>query len=146
MSRPSGIAAVAVAALVAVPVLSACSTSPGAAATVGSTRITTGQLQAQVHASLADGKTAAQSGFNRAAFTRQLLGHLISVDLLNAAAAAHHVTVSKQDISAQTAAFVQQTGSYAALQQQAAPGRRERVAAARRSSGTPRSSRSSPPR
>jgi len=112
----------AVAAFAVVPVVSACSTSPGAAALVGNTRITTGQLQAQVHASLADGKAASQQGFNRTTFTQQLLSHMINVDLLNAAAAAHHVSVSRQDISAETASFVQQTGSYAALQQQAAEG------------------------
>jgi hypothetical protein len=112
----------AVVALVALPVLSACSTSPGAAATIGSQRITTGQLQAQVNESLAGGKVQKQQGFDRATFTRQLLGHLIDVDIVNAAAAAHHVSVTPQDITAQTAAFVKQTGTYAALQQQAAAG------------------------
>jgi PPIC-type PPIASE domain/SurA N-terminal domain len=107
---------------VALPVLSACSTSPGAAATVGSQRITTGQLQSQVNESLAGGALQKQQGYNRAAFVRELLGHLISVDLVNAAAAAQHVTVTKADITAQMNAFVQQAGSLAALQQQAAQG------------------------
>lgn len=112
----------AVVALVALPVLSACSTSPGAAATVGSQRITTGDLQSQVNLSLSGGALQSQQGFDRASFTMQLLGHLISVDLVNAVAADKHVTVTKQDITAQTAAFVQQAGSLAALQQQAAAG------------------------
>lgn len=122
MSRPLRAGSVATLALVALPVLGACSTSPGAAAVIGSTRITTGTLQSQVNLSLAGGKVSSQQGFNRASFTRQLLSHLISVDLVNAAAAAHHVTVTKQDIAAQTASFVQQAGSYSALQQQAAAG------------------------
>jgi hypothetical protein len=89
---------------------------------IGSQRITTGQLQSQVTQSLAGGQLQKQQGFDRTTFTRQLLGHMINVDLINAAATAHHVTVTTQDISAQTAAFVQQTGSLAALKQQAAAG------------------------
>jgi parvulin-like peptidyl-prolyl isomerase len=120
------VSSVAVVALVALPVLSACgkssTTSPGAAALIGSQQITTGQLQSQVNESLASGALAKTSGFNRAAFTRELLGHLISVDVINAVAAERHVTVTAQDISAQTAAFVQQAGSLAALQTQAAQG------------------------
>jgi hypothetical protein len=116
------ISALAVIALVALPVLSACSTSPGAAAVIGSQRITTGMLQSQVDESLAGGQVQKQQGFDRASFTRNLLGHMINVDLLNAAAAAHHVTVSNQDISAQLASFQQQAGGAAALQTQAANG------------------------
>jgi hypothetical protein len=120
------VSAVAVAAVAALSVLSACggssSTSPGAAALVGSQRITTGQLQSQVNQSLASGQLAKTQGFDRANFTRELLGHLISVDLINAVAADRHVTVTPQDISSQTAAFVQQAGSLAALQTQAAQG------------------------
>lgn len=116
------VSSLAVVALVALPVLSACSTSPGAAALVGSSRITTGQLQAQVKESLAGGEVQKQQGYDGAGFTRELLGHMIAVDLINDVAAGRHVTVSTQDISAQTAAFVQQAGSLAALQQQAAQG------------------------
>jgi hypothetical protein len=116
------VSALVVAALIALPVLSACSTSPGAAAVVGSQRITTGELQAQVTESLKSGQVQSQQGFSRAAFTRQLLSHLISVYIVNAAAAAHHVSVTTQDITAQTDAFVQQAGSLAKLQAQAAAG------------------------
>jgi hypothetical protein len=124
VSNRSRASALVVVALAALPVLAACnkSTSPGAAAVVGSQRITTGTLQSQVNASLAGGQVQKQQGYDAATFVRQLLGHLISVELLNSAAADHHVTVTKQDISAQTAAFIQQTGSLAALQQQAAAG------------------------
>jgi hypothetical protein len=112
----------AVLAVVALPALSACDTSPGAAAVVGSHRISTGDLQSQVNESLASGKVQGQQGFNRSSFTRQLLAHLIGVQLVNAVAAEHHVTVTPQDITAQTASFVQQAGSVAALHQQAAQG------------------------
>jgi hypothetical protein len=116
--------ALAVVALAALPVLSACTsnTSPGAAALVGSERITTGQLQTQLNESLAGGQLQAQQGFSRAAFERELLGHMISVDLVNATAADHHVTVTSQDIAAQQAAYVKSAGSLAALEQQAASG------------------------
>jgi SurA N-terminal domain/PPIC-type PPIASE domain len=126
VSNSVRLSSLAVLALVAVPVLSACGsnakTSPGAAALVGGQRITTGQLQGQVNESLANGALAKSQGFNRTAFTRELLGHMISVDLIDAVAADHHLTVTPQDISAQTAAFVQQAGSLAALQTQAAQG------------------------
>jgi foldase protein PrsA len=116
------VSALAVLALVAIPVLSACGTSPGAAAVVGSDRITTGDLQAQVNESLAGGQVQKQQGYDQAAFTRDLLGHMIAVKLVNAAAADHNVTVTSQDISAQQAEFVQQAGSLSALQTQAASG------------------------
>jgi parvulin-like peptidyl-prolyl isomerase len=116
--------ALAVLALAALPVLSACTndTSPGAAALVGSQRITTGQLQTQLNESLSGGQLQAQQGFNRAAFERELLGHMISVALVNATAADHHVTVTSQDIAAQQATYVKAAGSLAALEQQAASG------------------------
>jgi hypothetical protein len=116
------LSSLAVLALVALPVLSACNTSPGAAAVIGSNRITTGDLQSQVNESLANGLLAKQKGFDRGSFTRQLLAHLIGVQLVNSLAADDHVTVTPQDISAQMASFVQQAGSLAALQQQAAQG------------------------
>jgi hypothetical protein len=112
----------AVIALVAVPVLSACDTSPGAAALVGSNRITTDALQTQVNQSLEGGQLQSQSGFDQAAFTRQLLAHMINVRLLAAAAATHDVTVTQKDIDGQTAVFVKQAGSLKSLQQQAASG------------------------
>jgi PPIC-type PPIASE domain/SurA N-terminal domain len=112
--------ALAVLALAALPVLSACGTSPGAAAVVGSDRITTGDLQTQVKESLSNGELQKQQGFDQAAFTRELLGHLIAVKLVNAAAVDRNVTVTSQDVSAQQAEFVQQAGSLSALQTQAA--------------------------
>jgi hypothetical protein len=112
----------AVLALAALPVLSACDTSPGAAAVIGGHRISTGQLQTQVNESLAGGQVQSQQGYTRVTFTRQLLAHMIGVQLVNELATQHHVTVTPQDISAQTASFVQQAGSVTALHQQAAQG------------------------
>jgi hypothetical protein len=112
----------AIIALVASLALSACDTSPGAAALVGSNRITTDALQKQVNESLSGGQLQSQSGFDQASFTRQLLAHMINVRLLAAAAATHKVSVTQQDITSQTAAFVKQAGSLQALQQQAASG------------------------
>lgn len=126
MSNRLRASALAVVAVVAVPLLAACgghnTTSPGAAALIGSQRITTGELQSQVNSSLASGQVQKTQGFDHDTFVRQLLGHLISVDLLNAVAADDHVSVTTQDIKTQTDAFIQQTGSLAALQQQAAAG------------------------
>jgi SurA N-terminal domain/PPIC-type PPIASE domain len=116
------VSSLAILAFAVLPVLSACSTSPGSAAVVGSQKITTGQLQSQVNQALTGGGLQSQKGFNRTTFTRELLGHMISVDVLNAAASSHHVTVSSQDVTAQTATFVKQAGSLAALKQQAAQG------------------------
>jgi hypothetical protein len=112
----------AVVVLVAVPALSACDTSPGAAALVGTNRITTDALQTQVNESLSGGDVQSQAGFDQASFTRQLLAHMINVRLLAAAAATHDVTVTQKDIDSQTAAFIKQAGSLKSLQQQAASG------------------------
>lgn len=124
MSNRLRVSALAVAALAAVSLVSACSssTSPGAAALVGSTRISTGQLQSAVNAALANKQAASQIGSNRAAFTRELLAKMISDDVVRAAAAAHHVTLSSAEVASQTAEFVQQAGSMSALQTQAAQG------------------------
>jgi PPIC-type PPIASE domain len=115
--------------LLAVPVLSACDTSPGAAALVGSTRITTGELQSEVNHALADpavraivfpsGATASQVA-ERGEFTRQTLARLIGDRLVTVLAAQHHVTVSPEEVRAEQASFVQQAGSLEALQQTAA--------------------------
>lgn len=122
-SRPRlRLAALAVFAIVTIPLVAACNTSPGAAALVGDKRIATSDLQSQVNDSIAGGQLAKQPGFSRASFTRELLAHLINVDVLNALAAQRHVTLTRQDVSAQMASFVQQAGSVAALKQQAAQG------------------------
>jgi parvulin-like peptidyl-prolyl isomerase len=129
MSSPLRLSLLAVAAIAAVPALSACDTSPGAAAIVGSDQVSTAHLQSEVNTSLAD--PAVQSalanpqfsqalGVNRVGFTRQTLSRLIGEDVVSKVAAAHHVTVSPAEITAQTNDFIQQAGSLTALQESAA--------------------------
>jgi parvulin-like peptidyl-prolyl isomerase len=115
----SVLAAVAVA---AVPLLSACSTSPGAAATVGGTRISTAHLQAGVTSALANPQAAQQIGTNRAVFARELLAKMISDDVVAGIAKSRHVTLTTAEVAQQTQAFVQQAGSLAKLRTQAAQG------------------------
>jgi parvulin-like peptidyl-prolyl isomerase len=117
--RASVLAAAAVA---AVPLLSACSTSPGAAATVGGTRISTAHLQAGVTAALANPQAAQQIGANRATFARELLAKMISDDVIAGLAKSRHVTLTSVDVAKQTQSFVQQAGSLATLRTQAAQG------------------------
>jgi foldase protein PrsA len=116
------VSALAVAAVAAVPVLSACSTSPGAAAIVGSHRISIAQLQSGVNAALANPQAAQQIGSNRAVFDRELLAQMISDDVIAALAASRHVSVTPAEVTAETAVFVKQAGSLSALQTQAAQG------------------------
>jgi len=130
VSRRFRVASLAVAALIAVPALSACDTSPGAAAVIGDKTITTGTLQSEVNKALADsnvqaavyttGSTATARTTARAAFVRQTLARLVGDQLVLDLAASHHVTVTQQEVADEQASFVQQTGSLASLQQQAA--------------------------
>jgi parvulin-like peptidyl-prolyl isomerase len=123
-------AVVAAVALATVPVLAGCDTGPDAAAVVGGNEISISSLQSQVNAALADkqistalapgSQTSAALGGSPAGFVRMTLSRLISDQLVTAIAADHHVTVTSKEVSDQTAAFVQQAGSLASLQQQAA--------------------------
>jgi parvulin-like peptidyl-prolyl isomerase len=116
------VSVLSLAAVVAIPLVSACSTSPGAAAKVGSTRISTAHLQAGVDAALANPQAAQQVGGNRATFARALLAKMITDDVIARIAAARHVTVTSLEVTQQTQAFVQQAGSLKTLQLQAAQG------------------------
>lgn len=107
-------------AAIAVPVLASCATSPGSAALVGDRTISVNHLQAVVRAALANPQAASQFGSNRAGFARQTLARLISEDIVAQTAAAHHVTVTAQDLATQQSSFVQQAGSLDALRQDAA--------------------------
>lgn len=129
MSSRLRLSVLAIAAIAAVPVLSACDTAPGAAAIVGSDQVSTAHLQSEVNASLADpGVRSALAnpqysqalGGDRVGFTRQTLSRLIGEDVVSKVAAAHHVTVTPAEVTAQTNDFIQQTGSLSALQQSAA--------------------------
>ncbi|HWC35800.1 MAG TPA: peptidylprolyl isomerase [Mycobacteriales bacterium] len=114
----------------AIPVLAGCNTSPGAAALVGSHRISVASLQEQVDAALADpqissalapgSQFAQQLGGSRDGFVRMTLSRLITDRLISAIAAAHHVVVTSKDVNDKTSEFASQAGSLQALQQQAA--------------------------
>ncbi|HEX3707649.1 MAG TPA: peptidylprolyl isomerase [Mycobacteriales bacterium] len=131
-SRGARRAVVAALAVVTFPILAACDTSPDSAAVVGSEHISISDLQHQVNLALADPQiTAALApgsqfsqtlGGSQAGFVRTTLTRLISDRLFSAVAAAHHVTVTSKEVSDATAQFVEQAGSAAALQQQAAEG------------------------
>lgn len=119
----------AVSALVAVPVLAACDTSPGAAAIIGSDHITTAHLFAEVNAQLADPNVKAALanpqystaiGGDQLGFTRDTLARMIDENLVSKVAAAHHVTVTPAEVASETSSFEQQSGSLSALQQSAA--------------------------
>ncbi len=116
-------------ALAAVPLLAGCNTSPGAAAVVGNDRISVGSLQHTVNQALADPAVSnaltnpqfsAQLGRTRTGFVRVTLARLITERLFARIAADHHVTVTTQEVQAQTASFVQQAGTLKGLQTQAA--------------------------
>ncbi|HTR71118.1 MAG TPA: peptidylprolyl isomerase [Mycobacteriales bacterium] len=110
-------------AAVAIPVLSACTTSPGAAAIIGTDRITTGELQSQVNEAVDAGGLTTVTGFDIATFNRELLTHMIAVQLTETLAREHHVVLTAQDITNETNTFIQQAGgSMEALRKQAAQG------------------------
>lgn len=118
----AGVAAVSLAAAAGLAGCGQQSTSPGAAAMVGHQRISTSTLQGVVNRSLQDPQAAQnpQIGGDRAAWTRNELGRLINNDLVAAAAAAHGVTATPNDIDQQLNQLAQQYGGVAKLDQQAA--------------------------
>src|SRR4051794_30233185 len=96
------------------------SSSPGAAAVVGSQRISSDTLQQTVNRALRDPQAKTKLGADRARFVRDELGRLINNDVIAAAAAAHGVTVSNAEIDTQIGQFAQQAGGQAKLEQSAA--------------------------
>lgn len=121
MNATPRLGALAVAGLIA---LAGCggdtAAKPGAAATVGGTRITTEQLNGLVSRASANTKAKAQINKDKPGFVRHELTTLIDRIILSKAAAAQKVTVTQGEVDARTAQFVQQAGSKKALQQQAA--------------------------
>lgn len=99
---------------------SACTSSPGAAALVGSVRISVASLQAAVNDALADPQADQQLGQgNRAKFTRDQLARLINNVLIAKIAARDGIDASPSDIDQQLANFAQQAGGEKQLEQQA---------------------------
>lgn len=107
---------------VAALALSGCGSSPvhsGAAATVGSERITTTALAALVSRGLADPQAQQQLGADRAGFQRQSLARLINHDVLVAAAKTRNVSITEGAVDARLADFARQAGGEQQLAQQA---------------------------
>lgn len=92
----------------------------GAAATIGSERITSTDLQRIVDRDLAVKAIADQVGSERAAFQRQVLTNLLRSDLIASAAGRKQVTVTDGEVDAQLADLVQRAGGQQALEAQAA--------------------------
>lgn len=122
MTRRTKFLGFALSAVVVVPALAGCDTSPGAAAIVGKHRISISSLQAQVRQALTNPQAASQFGHDRAGFTRQVLAQTIQERIIDALAATKHVSVKPSDIAAEISAFEQQAGGATQLRQQAAQG------------------------
>jgi foldase protein PrsA len=106
-------------------VLSGCGNAPvrsGAAATVGSTRISTDVLAGLVARGLKDPQAQQQLGADKAKFQRDTLGRLIRHQVLVETARQADVTATPGEVDAKIAAFEQQAGGPEQLLQQAAQG------------------------
>ena len=122
MTRTSRRLAGGTAILAAAVALSGCGAAPraGAAAVVGTTRISDGSLEQIVSRSLADPTAARAVGDNRNDYFRQALTRLINRVVLNRGAADNGVSVTAGQVDDRLAQFEQQSGGPAALRQQAA--------------------------
>jgi foldase protein PrsA len=118
-SRPVRLAVVALPAALAVGALAGCDTSPGAAAIIGSQRISSHSLQTAVDRALADPTAQQQLGANRVNFVRTELSRLIT-NVLITRAADEHITASNADVDQELASLEQQAGGEQQLEQQAA--------------------------
>ena len=96
-----------------------CNTSPGAAAIVGSHRISAQTLQSTVDRALVDPAAQQQLGQDRAAFVRSELSRLITNVIVAQAAADEHVTVTESDIDHELDSLAQQAGGRQQLVQAA---------------------------
>jgi len=119
VKRPARLAGAATTLVVLVLSVSACNTSPGAAALVGDERISTSALQDEVDAALALPDVQPQLASDRVSFTRTELARLVTNFIIAAAAKEHHLTASPSDIDQQMNVFAQQAGGTAQLYQQA---------------------------
>jgi parvulin-like peptidyl-prolyl isomerase len=122
VTRVARIAAGTAAAVLVTLGLTGCDTSPGAAALVGSDRISVASLQAAVNRALADPAAQQQLGQDRLGFTRTQLARLVNNIVIVHLAAADHLTASATDVDQQLASFAQQAGGQKQLLTQAAAG------------------------
>ena len=118
--RSTRIATIGLPVLLSAAALTGCDTSPGAAAVVGSQRITAHTLQQEVDRGLADPAAAQQLGADRAGFVRKELSRLIDNVLVARAAKNAGVTASNADVDAELTSLVQQAGGEQQLEQSAA--------------------------
>jgi parvulin-like peptidyl-prolyl isomerase len=118
--RSTRVAAVGLPVLLAAAALTGCDTSPGAAAVVGSQRISTHRLQQEVDRGLANPSAAQQLGADRAGFVRKELSRLVTNLLVAKAAQNNGVTASNSDIDQELASLAQQAGGQQQLEQSAA--------------------------
>jgi foldase protein PrsA len=105
--------------------LTGCGSSPvrsGAAATVGSTRISTAELAGLVSRGLKDPQAQQQLGADKPKFERETLARLIRHQVFVKAAQLEHVTVQGGAIDAKIADFERQAGGHQQLLQTAAQG------------------------
>lgn len=102
-------------------VLTGCGGQPlraGAAALIGTDRISDGQLEQVVSRGLADPQAQQSVGQDRANYQRQSLSRLIQHRLLEEAARRQGVTVSERQVDQQLAIYAQQAGGLDQLEQQ----------------------------
>lgn len=107
---------------VAAVVLTGCGSSPiraGAAAIVGSNRISIDKLATTVDEGLAD-PAAAQLASDRLSYQRDVLGRLISGEVVDAAARREGVSVTPAEVDAQYTAIETSVGGAEQLRSQAA--------------------------
>jgi parvulin-like peptidyl-prolyl isomerase len=109
-----------VACAVAVPLTGCGPLQSGAAAVIGSSVISVDRLQHITAHVLADSSAKQQFGSDVAALQRTELSRLIYSAVLERAAAARHVTVSRAAVRTQLNSLEQQAGTSSALKQQAA--------------------------
>ena len=109
----------AAAVVVATTGLAGCTTSPGAAAIVGDSRISAESLQATVNRALADPAAQQQLGQDRAGFVRSELSRLITNVIVARAASDQHIVVTTADIDHELDNLAQQAGGQQQLVQAA---------------------------
>lgn len=115
MTRSRRLTIAIASAAIAVSVLAGCSTSTaGAAATLGDTRISEQQLASEVQAVLEAKGQPANSGDET--LTQQTLGRLITIDLLDTLAQRNGIVVTQGMIDKQFLAYDAQAGDRAALE------------------------------
>lgn len=114
--RPLRALALAAAFGVGGSLLAGCTSDPGAAAIIGNGRISDNALHNIVDAAYQSPAFATQFAKQRPTVTRQALSTLITLRLVQAAAAQQHITVTGNEVTQFYNSLVQQEGSKQTLQ------------------------------